>query len=49
VEWLAKLGILATPGIFYGENGSRHIRIAMTATDSQIAEAAARINEAVAA
>jgi succinyldiaminopimelate transaminase len=48
VEWLAKLGILATPGIFYGENGSRHIRIAMTATDNQISDAAARIQEAVA-
>jgi succinyldiaminopimelate transaminase len=47
VEWLAKLGVLATPGIFYGENGSRHIRIAMTATDSQIAEAATRISNAV--
>jgi aspartate/methionine/tyrosine aminotransferase len=43
VAWLAELGILATPGIFYGEKGSRHIRIAMTATDAQISEAAARI------
>lgn len=41
--WLAELGILATPGIFYGEKGSQHIRIAMTATDAQISEAAARI------
>lgn len=47
VSWLAQLGILATPGIFYGEKGSKHIRIAMTATDAQISEAAARINEAV--
>jgi aspartate/methionine/tyrosine aminotransferase len=46
VAWLAKLGILATPGIFYGEKGSQHIRIAMTATDQQIADAAARITEA---
>ena len=43
VAWLAELGILATPGIFYGEKGSQHIRIAMTATDEQISEAAARI------
>jgi aspartate/methionine/tyrosine aminotransferase len=43
VSWLAELGILATPGIFYGEKGSQHIRIAMTATDTQISEAAARI------
>jgi succinyldiaminopimelate transaminase len=43
VAWLAELGILATPGIFYGEKGSQHIRFAMTATDAQISEAAARI------
>lgn len=43
VDWLASLGIIATPGIFYGEKGARHIRIAMTATDAQIAEAASRI------
>jgi aspartate/methionine/tyrosine aminotransferase len=40
---LANLGILATPGNFYGELGKSHIRIAMTATDLQIAQAAARI------
>jgi succinyldiaminopimelate transaminase len=43
VSWLAELGILATPGIFYGEAGAQHIRIAMTATDDQIADAASRI------
>ena len=47
VEWLAKLGIVATPGSFYGELGASHIRIAMTATDAQISDAAARINEAI--
>jgi len=47
VAWLAQLGILATPGIFYGDKGSQHIRIAMTATDLQISEAATRITEAV--
>jgi aspartate/methionine/tyrosine aminotransferase len=47
VEWLSDLGILATPGVFYGEKGANHIRIAMTATDAQINEAAARIMEAV--
>jgi succinyldiaminopimelate transaminase len=46
VEWLANLGIVATPGSFYGELGSRHIRIAMTATDAQIRDAALRISEA---
>ncbi len=43
VSSLADKGILATPGSFYGEAGARYIRIALTATDSQIAEAAARI------
>ena len=43
ISWLADIGILATPGIFYGEAGAQHIRIAMTATDAQIADAAARI------
>jgi aspartate/methionine/tyrosine aminotransferase len=39
--------VLATPGIFYGDKGSQHIRIAMTATDKQISDAATRITEAV--
>ena len=47
VDWLAQLGILATPGIFYGDKGSQHIRIAMTATDKQINEAAARLTQAM--
>ena len=44
VEVLAQLGILATPGIFYGSDGAQHVRIAMTATDDAIADAAARIS-----
>jgi aspartate/methionine/tyrosine aminotransferase len=47
VDWLAELGILATPGSFYGPDGSHHIRIAMTATDSAINDAAARIKSAI--
>jgi len=43
VEWLARRGVLATPGSFYGLAGSQHVRIAMTATDYQIDSAAARI------
>jgi aspartate/methionine/tyrosine aminotransferase len=46
VSWLANLGILATPGNFYGPLGQSHIRIAMTASDLQIADAAARITAA---
>ena len=44
VDWLASLGIITTPGIFYGEPGAQHIRIAMTATDKAISDAAARIS-----
>lgn len=47
VAWLAELGIIATPGIFYGAKASSHIRIAMTATDTQITEAATRISAKV--
>ena len=47
VSWLADLGILATPGIFYGAAGAEHIRIAMTATDAQIADAANRILKSI--
>uniref|UniRef100_UPI004049E98A succinyldiaminopimelate transaminase n=1 Tax=Candidatus Planktophila sp. TaxID=2175601 RepID=UPI004049E98A len=47
VQWLAELGILATPGIFYGEAGQSHIRIALTATDEQIATAVERISAQV--
>jgi len=47
VAWLAELGILATPGTFYGDAGAEHIRVAMTATDEQIAKAAQRLLEKV--
>jgi aspartate/methionine/tyrosine aminotransferase len=47
VDWLAKLGIIATPGSFYGPLGASHIRVAMTATDAQISDAATRIKEAI--
>jgi succinyldiaminopimelate transaminase len=43
VAWLAERGILATPGSFYGDQGKNHIRIAMTATDAQIADAVQRL------
>jgi succinyldiaminopimelate transaminase len=38
---LAALGILATPGTFYGDPDSTHVRIALTTTDAH-ADAAAR-------
>ena len=43
VAWLAERGILTTPGSFYGAAGARYIRIAMTATDDQIADAVKRL------
>ena len=45
VSWFADRGIIVTPGRFYGDHGSRHVRIALTATDAQIADAAKRIRE----
>lgn len=43
VRKLAEAGILIAPGEFYGPSGSRHIRVAMTATDERVAAAARRL------
>jgi succinyldiaminopimelate transaminase len=43
VRLLAEAGILVAPGEFYGAAGTRHIRVALTATDERIAAAAARL------
>ncbi|WP_184509097.1 succinyldiaminopimelate transaminase [Terracoccus luteus] len=43
VEALADRGVLVAPGSFYGPAGHRHVRIALTATDERIAEAADRL------
>lgn len=43
VSWFAERGILVTPGHFYGEKGSKHVRIAMTATDAQIDDLVKRL------
>ena len=40
---LADLGILAGPGLFYGEASSRHVRLSLTATDERVRAAAARL------
>lgn len=40
---LADLGILVAPGDFYGPAGARHVRVALTATDADVAEAARRL------
>ena len=43
VSALADRGILVAPGSFYGPAGARHVRIALTATDERIKEAATRL------
>ncbi|MDO3648054.1 succinyldiaminopimelate transaminase [Nocardia mangyaensis] len=43
LDWLADRGILAAPGDFYGPRSPEHVRIALTATDERIAEAASRL------
>ncbi len=43
VAWLAERGVLVAPGEFYGPAGSRHVRVAFTATDERVAEAVARL------
>ncbi len=43
LDRLAQLGILVAPGDFYGAAGGQHVRIALTASDDRIAEAARRL------
>jgi len=43
VRLLAEAGILVAPGEFYGPAGAQHIRVALTATDEQVAAAARRL------
>lgn len=45
VRSLASLGVLVAPGSFYGEAGRRHVRVALTATDERVSEAARRLTE----
>lgn len=40
---LADQGIVAAPGVFYGEAGAQHVRIALTASDERIAQAVNRL------
>ncbi len=44
VDFLARRGILVAPGDFYGPAGSRHVRMALTATDDRIQTAAYRLS-----
>jgi succinyldiaminopimelate transaminase len=43
VAWLADRGVLTVPGAFYGPDGHRHVRAALTATDERITEAVKRL------
>jgi succinyldiaminopimelate transaminase len=44
VAWFSQRGIVVTPGSFYGEDGNRHIRIALTASDADIERTVDRIS-----
>lgn len=46
VAALARLGILVTPGEFYGPAGADFVRIALTATDERVDAAVARLTNA---
>jgi succinyldiaminopimelate transaminase len=43
VGWFADHGILVAPGEFYGAGGSRHVRVALTASDERVHAGATRI------
>lgn len=43
VAEFAELGILVVPGSFYGQQSTEHVRIALTATDGDVAAAASRL------
>lgn len=45
VAWLAERGILVAPGDFYGQAGTEHVRVALTATDERVEAAAARLRD----
>ncbi|MCJ1699620.1 succinyldiaminopimelate transaminase [Rathayibacter festucae] len=43
IDRLARLGILAGPGVFYGDHFTEHVRLSLTATDERITAAAERL------
>ncbi|MDY5584947.1 MAG: succinyldiaminopimelate transaminase [Arcanobacterium sp.] len=47
VQDFAELGIIVTPGSFYGEDGVKFVRISLTASDEEIEAAAQRLKSAV--
>ena len=46
IKRLAELGIVAGPGVFYGEAGAGYVRVALTADDDGVAAAARRLTNA---
>ena len=46
IERLARLGIVAGPGVIYGEAGAGFVRIALTGSDERVAAAATRLSAA---
>jgi len=45
VDRLAERGVLVAPGDFYGPRGSRHVRVALTATDERIEQLGVRLSQ----
>lgn len=43
VNWFADRGVLVAPGDFYGTRGTRHVRVALTASDERVESGATRI------
>lgn len=43
VRWFAERGVVVAPGDFYGSAGASHVRVALTASDHDVAAAAQRI------
>ncbi|RGE23758.1 succinyldiaminopimelate transaminase [Leucobacter sp. wl10] len=46
VAEFARLGMVVGPGHFYGDHSPQHVRLALTAGDGEIAEAAERLRQA---
>ena len=45
IQDLAELGIIAGPGVFYGDAGAGFVRVSMTASDERIASAVSRLTK----
>ena len=43
VSWCAERGVLVAPGLFYGEAGSKHVRVALTVSDAEVSSLERRL------